>query len=314
MRVTWTPSIVSKQGTKMTRSDLCQKITREVLPAALQVAARESTQAQALYLGLHRLMLATSLTAASLAVVGQGNNMVLVPVALLLVGSIFISVFLRLMKFERAWYDCRALAENIKSLSWQYMMATPPFQDRSDEDAMKRFFARKLKTERESWGKFLPADGLPNNSTITVTMTKVRVSNLDVKYQTYIQERVRDQISWFTKQSQKYRTLFTLFLITGLVFQGLAILSTFFMAWRPSHDINLVPLAIAFSTACFAWIQLRRYQELYETYSMAAHALNDVISETIESGSESELHSLVDKVESLILQEHNSWQLRRKFN
>jgi len=41
--------------------------------------------------------------------------------------SLALSVYVKSAKLECTWYDGRAVAESVKSLSWRYMMGADPF-------------------------------------------------------------------------------------------------------------------------------------------------------------------------------------------
>lgn len=41
----------------------------------------------------------------------------------------------RLLRDDKSWFEGRAVAETVKSLTWRYMMRTPPFDDEARADA-----------------------------------------------------------------------------------------------------------------------------------------------------------------------------------
>src|SRR2546425_584048 len=48
--------------------------------------------------------------------------------ALILAASVVISIATRALRKDRIWYEGRAVAESIKTMSWRYMTAIEPYQ------------------------------------------------------------------------------------------------------------------------------------------------------------------------------------------
>src|SRR5690606_15189811 len=62
---------------------------------------------------------------------GQARPEVLIPFTTVRdfgVEPVFLCIFIGYQKPDRIWYNARAVAESVKTLTWRYMMRAEPFQ------------------------------------------------------------------------------------------------------------------------------------------------------------------------------------------
>ena len=64
--------------------------------------------------------------------------------ALVLVVSIIVSLVGRVKKFERQWFDCRAIAESVKTMAWRYMMRAERYRAEKPAPEIDALFAKEL--------------------------------------------------------------------------------------------------------------------------------------------------------------------------
>lgn len=64
--------------------------------------------------------------------------------ALVLVVSSIVSLVGRAKKFERQWFDCRAIAESAKTMAWRYMTRAEPYRVDKAASEIDALFAKEL--------------------------------------------------------------------------------------------------------------------------------------------------------------------------
>ncbi len=121
------------------------KISRDDLPALYHVATLASGEAQKYYLLLVKINVALlSFGAISSAINVSANSALFNGIianisAVLLIGSVVITSAIELAKFEKKWYDGRAIAESIKTITWRFILNAEPYNTLSNRDAEERF-------------------------------------------------------------------------------------------------------------------------------------------------------------------------------
>jgi hypothetical protein len=65
------------------------------------------------------------------------------------------------------------------------------------------------------------------------------------------------------------------------------------------------------AAAAMAWLQVKRYQELAQSYLLAAHELGLIEAQSLHVHTEVELSAFVANAENAISREHTMWVARR---
>jgi hypothetical protein len=233
------------------------------------------------------------------------------------------------------WYEGRAAAESVKTLSWKYAVRADAYQPppRTLPDADRLYDAQlggiigefgasraiprldRVQAELSAWRG--PADGRTvRHPQITETMAVLREQPLAVRREVYLRERVRTQHDWYrTKARQcavasRWTSLFGVALpMLGL---GLAVLRALgYFSYDALGTVSAVAASIA------AWAQLRQYRPQAAAYSLAASELAVIEAQLggLEVGSgeaEETWARLARDAEDAISREHTTWQARRE--
>ena len=115
-------------------------------PALYCATNKASIDAQSQYLSFVRTYSFLLITAAGLGVYGINEKWSAVAAALLVIGSIFLSVMMLLRRDEDTWYRARSVAESVKTSSWRFMMRCEPYVDAPDVRVVKSNFRARLKS------------------------------------------------------------------------------------------------------------------------------------------------------------------------
>lgn len=77
------------------------------------------------------------------------------------------------------------------------------------------------------------------------------------------------------------------------------------------NQANYLPLLAAVVAAVFAWLQLKRHQELAKAYGVAALELGTMLGRISECDSADRLAAFVEEAEEAMSREHTLWRARR---
>ncbi|WP_441250730.1 DUF4231 domain-containing protein [Kitasatospora sp. McL0602] len=233
------------------------------------------------------------------------------------------------------WYEGRAAAESVKTLSWKYAVRADAYQPppKSLPDAERLYDvqlggiisqfgtsraipqAGQVEAELRLWRG--PLAGRPaGHPQITETMRQLRGQPLAVRREVYLRERVLAQRDWYRDKARRCanasRRASALGIVLPLLGLVLAVLRA--LGWY-SYDALGTLSAVAASVA--AWAQLRQYRPQAAAYTLAASELSMI---EVQLGrlpldtpeAEETWARLARDAEDAISREHTTWQARRE--
>ena len=285
-------------------------------PGLYQSADTASLTAQKTYLLLQRVYLGSLILGCTIgAFTALVTNVITVwlysAIAIVLGLGLLILWVTRSRNDDKVWFDCRAIAESAKTATWRFMMGAPPF---SEDDSIEERFVVELREIREARphsNKDIAGKINPNTSAITKFMREMRKRSLGERMAFYIDYRLRDQKKWYSKKAnmnaQSGRDWF--WVTAGL--QALAFTIAIIEAVSGGFQISIVPILTTCAAAVAAWNQMKRHNELAQTYALAAQELGELESIAISLTDKGKFLQLVEQVEEAISREHTMWCARR---
>ncbi|NLU69438.1 DUF4231 domain-containing protein [Streptomyces sp. HNM0574] len=280
------------------------------LPALFIAADRNSAAGQRRTLRATRLrLLLLALAAVSGAVSWQAGRLDVAGFigAAALATALVVEVYLLTSRPERQWYDGRAVAESVKSLSWRYLVGGAPLPlstpaGELDEALLRRFQALL----RDMSGVYLvpaPEDG----EQITEAMRRCRALPLSERQRLYRSRRIADQRTWYATKAawnERRATLWSLTLaaaeaagITGGILKAAGIV-----------DVDVLGICGAVVAAGAAWTQTKQHGNLARAYAVAAMELADIDARAGGPFDEESWARFVDGAEEAISREHRLWR------
>ncbi len=223
--------------------------------------------------------------------------------------GIIISIIQKVMRYDNLWYQGRALAESCKTITWRYISCSEEFNINVDDNTSRKIFLNKidkLSKEFEFLNKHLDKTLLvePN---ITGTMANIRSKNLSERKEYYLKERIEDQKKWYSKNAKKNKDRSNLWFTLNIISHVVTIICIGYLIFNPKSNWNFVGLFTTISTSIIAWVQLKQYQNLNQSYSTASIELN-LISDLGQSILlEEEFSKYVLDSENAISREHTTW-------
>jgi hypothetical protein len=286
------------------------------LPAVFESADLASLKAQKTYLWLFRGTLLLLIVGAFLGSVSSSSpswqHTSRLSSAIILGVSVLLGVTLKLLAPEKSWFGARAVAESVKSVSWRYAVGGEPFAMSVEARAADERFNVEVRTilnaKRDLGWNFATVTGGPQ---ITPEMRAWRGRSMPERLQLYIEKRVKKQRQWYgdkaTGNGKRHLAWFGIATFAQIA----AVISAIVMIQVTNGPINPTGAFSAISAAAVAWSQMKRHQDLAQSYGLAAHELGLIEGEAEHVKTESDLSAFVANAENAISREHTMWAARR---
>jgi anti-sigma-K factor RskA len=291
-------------------------MTDDSYPGLYRCADAASLKAQRAYLRFHRVYLGSLvLGSATSAFTALGtpsvNTWLYTALAIILVVGLLILWAMRARQDDKVWFDGRAIAESVKTVTWRFMMRVKPFQE---DGTAENLFVSELKEIREArphLGKHLAAAMDADGSAITDFMREKRSGSIEDRRGFYISDRVRDQKTWYSRKAKMNVENSAQWFWVIAALQIVIVILAIVQAVSGGLGVNIVPVVTTCVAVFAAWSQIKRHDELAQSYALAAQELGEL--ETIASNQTSEdaFSQLVEQAENSISREHTMWCARR---
>jgi SMODS and SLOG-associating 2TM effector domain 1/SMODS and SLOG-associating 2TM effector domain 3 len=283
-------------------------------PALYQAANNASLKAQNSYLWSIRGYAILSTIGAGLSVIGIESKEAAILAALVFFSSLFLSIFMYGNENEGAWYRARALAESIKTSSWRFMMCAEPFEHDSSSQKTRDIFREKLSrilSEHKNLAHDL-AGAFSTQEQISTTMSENRSKSLDERKNIYLRERIEDQRKWYADKSESNKKWGNIWFWVLIVLQGVAIAFTVMRVAYPEWKYWPTEIFVVASGNVFTWIQLKRFRELTNSYSLAACEISIAMGSLESVSTEDDFSDFVRDTENAFSREHTQWVAKKQ--
>jgi len=292
--------------------DARNKILYDDFPALYRAADKASIAAQ------HQFVLMTSIELGLMilaAIVGSFTlsdtsfkTAIAIASAVLLTAGICITIIQRITKLERVWYDGRAIAESVKTLAWRYMTGSDPYSTTLGSKADEIFISslHSLLLERKTFAARLGSQ-YNREQQIAEKMRKARNLSAYERKKLYLSERIDDQRKWYSRKTEVNRKQATRLFTLTIASQFLAIIFAFTLGIWQGSMIQLTGVFTTLATAFMAWTQMRKNEELAQSYGLATQELIFIYEQSSQVSTEEELSNYVLNSENAISREHKMW-------
>ncbi len=247
-----------------------------------------------------------------------GNPKACITCSIISAVSIFLAFVVRicvqLNKWDRKWFDTRAIAESAKTATWRYIMAVEPYAGTlSQTDADKKFVEEldeifKARPEAHS----AMASCVPvGDQQISDRMREIRGRLLNQRKEIYLNQRIRDQKDWYRKKAKinaDNESRWS-FLILGCEVVG--IFTAFGLIFWPEILFNPVGVITTLTAIFCAWVQIKNYREQSQSYAMAEQELTSIESLINDVSTDNAFSDHVVNTEGAISREHTMWCAKR---
>ena len=209
---------------------------------------------------------------------------------------------------EQTWYEGRAAAESVKTLSWRYAMGGEPFLigGPHSEDEIEDIFLHQLGSVFEVV-KELDVTPSSVGQQITAPMRAVRATSLDDRKRIYEEGRVEDQQRWYQEKAQwnaAWARHWTIIMaavevggVAGAILKAVGAI-----------DSDLLGLFGTFAVAIAAWLQTKQHRSLATAYTVTALELASVRTKIHRQRTEADWAYFVSDAEEAFSREHTLWK------
>lgn len=282
-------------------------------PSVYTAADIASVKAQKNYLIFIKLDLISMIIAAFLGLLNFQNTnskqSINLGTAILFGLALLFSAILKIFRFEKTWYGGRAVAESVKSLTWKYMIQAKPFQNMTQEKADLKFL--ELLSEISAEKKELSYNfDVNTKAMISQKMKDIRKLDIDIRLKLYIDKRVNAQRDWYSSKAKNNKSDGVIYSTLILILQFIMFCLSVYLIKEPTL-INFNPVISSMVISFFTWMQIKKFQELSQAYSLTANELGLAVEKSIIVNDDKSLSSFVESTESAISREHTMWTARR---
>lgn len=260
-----------------------------------------------------------SLTLAALfsGFVFDKENSLFKPFTICVIASLLIATILKFVikiyKWDKKWFDGRAVAESIKTATWRYVMGVKPFGIQLSPEEIDKKFTAEVAAIIQSRPAICEAMStcLSSGKQITDKMRETRSKNVEEKKVIYLNERIKDQRSWYTKKAAYNGRQENCWFAFAIIAQVLAIILAFcklYMEWNVFSPIGFIT---TLASIFVAWVEMKKFQELSQSYALAAQELASAESLLVHVGDQTSLATYVNDTENAISREHTMWCAKR---
>ncbi|MBF0706024.1 DUF4231 domain-containing protein [Alkalihalobacillus hwajinpoensis] len=293
---------------------MAEKI-EEKFPYYYHEASKLSIKSQNRYIGLFKWSLILLISALSLScclpLIKSSSFLRVYSTAivfLILLSALFTWI-VHNSNLQKKWYDGRAIAESIKTMSWKFINSVHPYDQKESENIYIKDIKDILK-KHGGVSKLLTLSITEGNTIITDEMQSFKALPEEKRKEVYLAQRIQNQINWYTNKAQENSRDKNIWFYTAFSFQLLAIVAVIILFLNSDLAVNFVGLFVTISTSLISWIQVKRYQELIEAYSVTAMELEFIYDRGIRI-KESDLPNFIGDAEKAISREHTLWIARR---
>lgn len=304
----------------MSSSSVSAPLELEDYPALFRAANAASVKAQAAYFSVLKWEMYLLVIGATLATLAGAiflehdhpniSQALSVGSVLALLIGVCITLISRQRRYDQRWFNGRAVAETVKSLTWRYLTRAPPLQQATTKEADSAFATAIVDLLRDWQGRLTLAPEAGTSSQRTPKMRELRESALEVRLRAYRAGRVGEQQQWYSRRARDHdRSESHWFMFAWLAQVGALVIAVISVT---SIELPLRPVAVAATIAsvAFGWAKAKRFGELSSAYSMAAQELAIAEGDAEYVATEEELANLVQEVEERISREHKTWRAR----
>jgi hypothetical protein len=240
--------------------------------------------------------------------IGDGWDLPALIVAVVFLGTLVLEIWLLGRSPERDWYDGRALAESVKTLSWRYAVAASPFSaSLSDEDAERHYVSEAEKLIDDA-----PATSVIVTAPLGVSdaMRALRHTGLTARRDLYLKNRIGDQLTWYSTKARFNADRARRWRLALILIEALGVIAAALRAFGVV-DVDLPGILAALLGAGTAWLSVRQYDAQSRAYAFAAKDLGTIHNglRTIDSETEWAVHAA--DAEEAISREHTMWRASR---
>jgi len=230
-----------------------------------------------------------------------------------LILSFCLKLIIKIGKWDKKWFDTRAVAESVKTVTWRYIMGVEPYENSLSSEDVDRKFVNKLneilKLTSKASGSL--AKNIGSGQQISNKMREIRQMNIEERKTIYFQQRIKDQKDWYSKKAKYNSDKETMWFWVTIIVELLAILTSIYIFNTLNNTFNPIGIFTTLIVVFTAWNQTKKHGDLSQSYTIAAQELISIESLAVHIKNEEKLSDYVRDTENAISREHTMWCAKR---
>jgi len=234
-------------------------------------------------------------------------------VVISLILSLILKLIIQVFRWDRKWFDTRAVAESVKTATWRYITGSEPYtlnlkQTEVDEKFIDEL--REILQARPEVQKCLSTH-LEGEKQISERMREIRHMDFDKRKDIYIKQRVINQKKWYANKAKYNGKASILWFWVVIAVEILAILAAIYILNISRIILNPIGVFTTVAVVFSAWIQIKKHRELSQSYALGAQELAAVESLQNKIVDNNSFSQYVVSAEDAISKEHTLWCAKR---
>jgi hypothetical protein len=233
---------------------------------------------------------------------------------ILLLASILIAVITNIItKYDHVWFNCRAVAESVKTETWFFMMKMNIYSTYSSNiEAVNRFIDSLTEVlQTRPVARYEIAASSEEGEQVTQFMINTRNSSFEERRNAYLENRIKKQQKWFHKKSETNYSNEVSWQYISWFLQFVAVGTAIFLVYFRIPFINPVGVITTAAASATTWMHSKSFRELSQSFSMISHELSLIESKANQIETEGELANIILDAERIINREHSVLISRR---
>jgi len=224
-------------------------------------------------------------------------------------------MFAQIQKYDKKWFESRAVAESVKVQTWRFMMQVAPYHDSSDSISPKERFVADVRQllEEQPDAKVVAGSKPIEGPEVSQFMLDQRTKPVGDRRDFYLKGRIQDQKDWYSKKAATNSKMHSRWFLATFVLQGGSGIIALLVVLISGFPFNPAGVVATLATSGISWMNAKRYRELSQSYGLIAHDLAGYEAIAGEADSQDKFEKLVSNVESRISGEHTYWKARRLY-
>jgi hypothetical protein len=234
-----------------------------------------------------------------------------VAAAICFFAAVIVEIYLLRDRPERTWYEGRAAAESVKTLSWRYSVGGEPFGlGIHSVIETEELFLKQLLSVIDVLRELNISPPSSAGSQITESMRRLRSASLDERKRTYETDRVAEQQQWYQRKAnwnaKRARFWSRMLLVAELSGVVAAVLKAV-----GSLEGDFLIFAGVIVAAITAWLQTKQHRTLATAYAVTTIELASVRTKIAWQTNENDWARFVNDAEEAFSREHTLWKASR---